>query len=108
MDHQVGLAGGGHHHCHDEEHPHLGDGHHEPVLLLEVGVHLEEVEVSPALEEDAGGHDGDEVQGQEQEEVGHRGLQALSRLVWCRHFTVKLTKIVFPTSSCAVVTSSVS
>ena len=96
MDHQVGLAGGGGHSHHNrpDNHPHLGDGHHQPVLLLEVGIHLEEVKVGPALEEDDGGHDGDEVQGQEQEEVGYRGLQALSRLVWCRHFTVKLTKIV--------------
>ena len=47
------------------KHPHLGDGHHQPVFLLEVGEHLQEVEVGPALEEDDGKHDGDDVQNQE-------------------------------------------
>ena len=60
MDHQVGLGGGGgdSHHC-QGEHPHLGDGHHQPILLLEVGEHLQEVEIGPALEEDDGEHYGD-------------------------------------------------
>ena len=68
------------HYCYNN-HPHLGDGHHQPVLLLEVGEHLQEVEIGPALEEDDGGDDGDQVQDQEQEEVRHRGLRALGCLV---------------------------
>ena len=67
------------HYCYNN-HPHLGDGHHQPVLLLEVGEHLQEVEIGPALEEDDGKHNGDKVQNQKQEEVRHGCKLALSSL----------------------------
>ena len=55
--------------------------HHHPVLLLQVAIHLDEVEVGPALEEDDGGEDSDSVQDEEEEEVGDGSLDTGCSLI---------------------------